>query len=214
MLTLNDTISYAIRGINTERLNAVLENAGQSVLDVGCGNGAYVLKLADQYKIFGVDIQRFESWNAIPHLFSISDASRLQFEDNSFDTILSFETLEHLSEPRNALREYYRICRKNLILTVPNCDITPGMRQSLMLYYHWIDRTHVNFFNMETITEAVKEAGFKIIKYYYINQISLMPFIAEAFDLSGLLGKVIRKILLNRQQHSYYITCLVVAEKQ
>ena len=213
MLTLNDTISYAIRGINTERLNAVLENAGLSVLDVGCGNGAYVLKLADRYKMFGVDIQHFETWNTMPHLFSISDASELKFQDNSFDTVLSFETLEHLAEPKKALKEYYRICRKNLILTVPNCDVTLGMRQSLMIYYHWVDRTHVNFFDMETITEAVKEAGFKVAKYYYINQISLVPLLTEAFDLSGLLGKVIRKLLLKRQQHSYYITCLVVAEK-
>lgn len=213
MLTLNDTISYATRGINVERLNAVLENAGQSVMDVGCGNGAYVLKLADQYKIFGVDMQRFESWNVMPDLFSISDASELQFKDNSFDTVLSFETLEHLPEPKKALKEYYRICRKNLILTVPNCDITSGMRQSLMTYYHWIDRTHINFFDMSSITEVVKEAGFKITKSYYINQISLLPLVTEAFNLSGLIGKSLQKILLKRQRHKYYITCLVIAEK-
>ena len=158
MLTLKNSISYAARGVNTERLNAILENAGQSVLDVGCGNGAYVLKLADRYNILGVDMQRFETWNAMPHLFSVSDASELQFKDNSFDTVLSFETLEHLTEPKKALREYYRICRKNLILTVPNCDITSGMRQSLMAYYHWVDRTHVNFFDMDTIIEEIGRA--------------------------------------------------------
>ncbi|MDZ4876142.1 MAG: 2-methoxy-6-polyprenyl-1,4-benzoquinol methylase, mitochondrial [Chroococcidiopsis cubana SAG 39.79] len=213
MLTLKNSISYAVRGVNTERLNAILENAGQSVLDVGCGNGTYVLKLADRYNILGVDIQHFETWNAMPHLFSVSDASELKFKDSSFDTVLSFETLEHLPEPKEALREYYRICRKNLILTVPNCDITSGMRQSLMTYYHWVDRTHVNFFDMDTITEAVKEAGFKVVKHYYINQLSLLPLLTEAFNLSGLLGKLVQKILLKRQQRKYYITCLVVAEK-
>lgn len=214
MLTLENTISYAARGVNPERLNAILENAGQSVLDVGCGNGAYVLKLANQYETFGVDLQHFETWNAMPHLFSISDASELQFQDNSFDTVLSFETLEHLSEPSKALREYYRICRKNLILTVPNCDITPGMHQSLMIYYHWIDRTHVNFFNMHTLIESVKAAGFKVTKHYYINQISLLPFLTEAFDFSGILGKIMQKFLLKKQQYNYYLTCLIVAEKQ
>ncbi len=214
MLTQNEVISYTARGINYERLNAVLEYAGHSILDVCCGSGAYVLELEKDYDIRGVDIHQYEPWDAMQHLFSISDAAELDWKDNSVDTILSFETLEHLQEPEKALREYYRVCRKNIILTVPNCELTPAMHQSFLIYSPWLDRTHVQFFTMETITDMVKGVGFKIIKNYYINQISLLPLLTEAFDMSGMGGRLIRKILLKRQKHRYYLTCLVVAEKE
>jgi ubiquinone/menaquinone biosynthesis C-methylase UbiE len=134
---------YSGRGLNPSRLEAIIRFAGQSILDVGCGSGAYVLQLADRYDIKGIDYQEFDTWKEKPNLFSISDATNLNLPDNSVDTILSFECLEHLPDPELALKEYYRVARNNVILTVPNCEITLGMRQSLMLYYHWIDRTHI-----------------------------------------------------------------------
>lgn len=215
MLTVQELHKdYATRGINQERLNAILEFAGHSILDVGCGSGAYVLKLADKYQIFGVDYQSFPTWDTMPHLFSISDAAELAGkDDNSTDTVLSFETLEHLQDPGKALREYYRVCRKNVILTVPNCNVTDGMLSSELIYKPWIDRTHVQFFTLESIATLVEEVGFHVIKKTYINEISLTPFLSEAFDFSGLLGQLTRRFLFARKRKSYYITCLLVAEK-
>jgi ubiquinone/menaquinone biosynthesis C-methylase UbiE len=207
-------MNYEIRGVNSARLDAVIRYSSGSILDVGCGSGAYVLQLADRYDIKGIDYREFETWKEKPNLFSISDATNLNLPDNSVDTILSFECLEHLPNPELALKEYYRVARNNVILTVPNCAITPGMRQSLMLYYHWIDRTHVNFFTMESITELVQNSGFAISQSYYINQISWKPLLLEAFDFSGIIGRTILKYLLPRQKSNYYITCLIVAEKK
>ncbi|MGF1963643.1 MAG: class I SAM-dependent methyltransferase [Aulosira sp. DedVER01a] len=205
--------SYAERGINQERLDAILEFGGTSILDVGCGSGAYVLELAGKYQIFGVDYQSFPTWDKMPHLFSISDATELAWNDNTIDTILSFETLEHLQDPKKALKEYYRVCRKNIILTVPNCAVTPAMLQSQLIYKTWIDRTHVQFFDIESIAEVTESVGFRVIKQYHINKISLFPLISEAFNTSGLMGKIAWKILSKRQIKDYYITSLLVAEK-
>lgn len=214
--------SYLRRGINQERLNAILKFAGNSILDVGCGGGAYVLKLADQYQIRGVDYQKFPTWAKMPDLFSLSDAHRLNLDDDSVDTICSFEALEHLENPAEALKEYYRVCKKNIILTVPNCHLTDGMEKSQLIYYHWIDRTHQNFFEMEDISRLVMEAGFKISQKYYINQISLIHLFQEVCSLdrrnliSKIYNKVLQKILsliLNKSHQKYYLTCLIVGEK-
>ena len=134
--------SYEIRQLNPFRLNAILDFAGESVLDVGCGNGSYVLELKDKYDIKGVDFQDFSAWRESPELFSISDASQLCLKDSSVDTILSFETLEHLYKPEEALREYHRVCRKNLILTVPNCVVSDGMKSSNLIFSHCIHLHH------------------------------------------------------------------------
>ena len=152
-----------------------------------------------------------------PELFSISDASNLvNYVDNSVDTILSFETLEHLENPEKALQEYYRVCRKNLILTVPNCEVTNGMLDSGLIYKTWVDRTHIQFFDLKTIVSLAEEVGFQVIQKTYINEVSLLPLLFEAFDFSDILGKIARKIirLKSEKAKKYYITCLLVCEKK
>jgi SAM-dependent methyltransferase len=200
---------YAVRGLNPERLDAIRRHAGQEVLDVGCGNGGYVLHLADQLRIRGVDYRWFDAWQARPELFEVSDAQRLARPDASVDTILSFETLEHLPEPERALREYLRVARKNLILTVPNCQLTDGMRASGIIYNHWIDRTHLNFWDLDSISGLIEQAGFKVRQRGHINHLTLAPLFAESTGL----GRIGLKLFKRLQRKRYPMTCLVVADK-
>lgn len=214
METLENTYkSYLNRGVNPERLEAIKKYAGKSILDVGCGSGAYVLELANSYDIRGSDYQKFPTWDTMPNLFFISDAHQLNLEDESVDTILSFETLEHLDNPLDGLKEYYRVCKKNIILTVPNCQLSQGMKDSQLIYYHWIDATHINFFNRESIQELVKKSGFQVVDFHYINQISLFPLIKESFGLNYLPDKILRKVFQTLQKKEYYLTCMIIAEK-
>lgn len=206
--------SYAARALNPERLKALETHGGESVLDVGCGNGAYVYALEGGRRTAGVDYMAFEAWQARPELFHVADATALPFEDASFDTVASFETLEHLPDPAAALKEFHRVCRKNLILTVPNCEVSPGMRQSNLIYHHWIDPTHVNFYDLEGICRAVEAAGFHVTERKTINQISLAPLLMEALGLGGVMTKVAAKALAKVQRRRYAMTSLVVAEKR
>jgi SAM-dependent methyltransferase len=204
---------YATRGLNKERLQAVERFAGPSVLDVGCGSGAYVLHLADKRSIRGLDYQTFDSWSQRPELFGVSDAQHLDVPDASVDTILSFETLEHLPDPVRAMREYFRVCRRNLILTVPNCQLTPGMRSSGLIYNHWIDRTHVNFWDMESISDLAVAAGFSIAHKQPINQVSPGGLLMESLGLRGSLARVGAGVVRRLQRQRYYMSSLVVAQK-
>ncbi|MCB0406185.1 MAG: class I SAM-dependent methyltransferase, partial [Bdellovibrionales bacterium] len=109
--------TYESRKLNPQRLEAILKYGGSSVLDVGCGNGTYVLALKGQKQIRGVDYRSYDEWKESPELFEVGKADALQsYDDGSVDTIVSFETLEHLSDPKKALGEYYRVCRKNIVV--------------------------------------------------------------------------------------------------
>jgi len=205
---------YQKRGVNPDRMKAIATHAGKKILDVGCGSGAYILALADQKDIFGVDYQQFDSWKERPDRFKLAQGDHLPFEDGSFDTLLSFETLEHLPDPAKALREYYRVTRGNLILTVPNCTITPAMKKSNMLYSHWEDRTHLNFFTNESIRKEVENAGFRIKHAGYINQINLLPLFLEWFQLKNPRTIQWATRLAKRfARKPHYITSLIVGEK-
>jgi hypothetical protein len=49
----------------------------------------------------------------------VGDARALPFEDDSFDTVLLAETLEHLENPGLAWSEACRVARGRVIMTVP-----------------------------------------------------------------------------------------------
>ncbi|MCB0418066.1 MAG: class I SAM-dependent methyltransferase [Bdellovibrionaceae bacterium] len=206
---------YESRKLNPQRLEAVRKHGGESVLDVGCGNGTYVFALKNEKQIRGVDYRFYEEWKTAPELFEVAEADALkEYANDSIDTIVSFETLEHLPDPEKALREYHRVCRHNIVVTVPNCAITPGIKKSNLLYSHWSDPSHLNFFTLDSLKALIESAGFSIKEAHYINRLDVRPFVLEAFKLRGPLAKVLSKVLRLLPSESYFITCLVVAEKR
>ncbi len=85
-------------------------------LDVGAGRGryrAFIESVVTDYKT--TDIDPYEGVDYV------EDATRLSFADNSFETILSFQTLEHIREPNKAVAEMHRILKEGgiCIATVP-----------------------------------------------------------------------------------------------
>ncbi len=211
--------TYTARKINKHRLEAIKKYAGKSILDVGCGNGAYVLEFKDSKDIKGVDYQKFDTWEEAPELFSVASADNLSsFGDSSVDSICSYEVLEHMKDPESVLKEFHRICRDNIIITVPNCAVTKSMKSSGLIFYHWIDPTHIQFFVKSTLEEMVTKSGFEIIHSEYINQISLTPILMESFDLENASAKslkvrLVKWLIKKYSKKDYFITLLLVAKK-
>jgi ubiquinone/menaquinone biosynthesis C-methylase UbiE len=105
-------------------------NKGKIVLNVACGSGYgsnYLLDKGARMVVSG-DIsaetvrygRRFYQREAIQ--FAILDASRLPFADNSFDTIVSLETIEHVKQYEQFLNEFRRVLKDGgeFICSTPN----------------------------------------------------------------------------------------------
>jgi SAM-dependent methyltransferase len=94
--------------INNDQIKKILPELRGVVYDFGCGRRPYekdILRYADKY--VGID------WSNTPHgvnaelIANLNDP--LPIHDQSADNIVSFQVLEHLSEPQTMLNEAFRI---------------------------------------------------------------------------------------------------------
>lgn len=103
---------------------------GKRVLDIACGEGygSRLLKEWGAAEVIGVDISEEAIENA-SHLFGCNNlqyvkhsVEKLPFENDSFDMVVSFETIEHLDHPEEMLKEISRVVRLGgcIILSCPN----------------------------------------------------------------------------------------------
>ena len=100
--------------------------ANSSVLDVGCAKGFMLYDLQQVIpgiKVSGIDISEYAITNAMedmkPYL-STANATNLPFKDNSFDVVISINTIHNLEreECGKALQEIERVSRGNSFITV------------------------------------------------------------------------------------------------
>jgi ubiquinone/menaquinone biosynthesis C-methylase UbiE/glycosyltransferase involved in cell wall biosynthesis len=106
--------------------------SGKDALDVACGEGYGAAMLAQVARsVIGVDIH----FGAIAHAsgaysrehlrFVVGNAHGLPLAAACFDVVVSFETLEHLSEQEQFLAEVRRVMRPGglLVISTPDRDI-------------------------------------------------------------------------------------------
>jgi ubiquinone/menaquinone biosynthesis C-methylase UbiE len=102
---------------------------GCSLLDVGCGWEARLLREVEPYIGRGVGIDFKAPRLETPKLRTISATltDRLPFDDASFDVVTLLAVLEHLDQPAAIVREIARVLRPGglLVLTVPSWRAKP-----------------------------------------------------------------------------------------
>ncbi|HEX7086752.1 MAG TPA: methyltransferase domain-containing protein [Vicinamibacterales bacterium] len=117
------------------RVHWMCEQAiGRRLLDIGCSGGIVSLILAREgFECTGVDIEEealvFAREEAAKESalvrerlrFQTADATALPFEDQTFDTVIVGEVLEHLIHPQRVLMEARRVLAADgrLVVTVP-----------------------------------------------------------------------------------------------
>ena len=97
----------------------------KSILDIGCGVGAFVRRLREfSSRVAGIDVDRervTEGGKAMPDL-ALAVGERLPFADGAFDVILLHEVLEHVTDDQATLREANRVLRLGgrVVIFCPN----------------------------------------------------------------------------------------------
>jgi SAM-dependent methyltransferase len=134
-LGLGKSSAFGERGIR-KRLDSLARQAdlrGERLLDIGCGDGAYTIRLADGFnRVDAIDIQAdrlalfTEQVKDSPAADRITivemSATKLDYPDDTFDLVTSIEVLEHIEELDQALREIQRVLKPGgrFAFTTPN----------------------------------------------------------------------------------------------
>ncbi len=99
---------------------------GDKILDVGCGKGFLLFdftKVVPGVEVYGIDISEYAIENSkeeIKDSLRLGNATKLPFEDYSFDFVYSINTLHnlHCYDLEKALREIERVGKKNKYICV------------------------------------------------------------------------------------------------
>ena len=102
---------------------------GRRVLEIGCGRGVFARVLAERgAELVAADFSSTAVRYAEQRLSElgvktvVADIQAIPLADESFDVVVSQETVEHVHDPARALAELVRVTRRGgtLILTGPN----------------------------------------------------------------------------------------------
>lgn len=92
-----------------KRLNPRRE---ERILEIGCAKGQVVKAVQDLGpETYGIDINHKAIAEGVTRNLQAMSAEDLRFEDEHFDKIYSFHTIEHVSSPKKMLQEISRVLK-------------------------------------------------------------------------------------------------------
>ena len=147
-------------------------------MEIGCARGVVVKAVQDiAPETYGVDVSEESISHGITRNLAVMSAGNLQFENESFDKIYSFHTIEHVPHLEKALQEIERILKpEGKVLLVYPAEPIRGLFSigaSLVMFKHPFKtrQIHLHKINPKKIQKLIagtellhQESGFSIVK--------------------------------------------------
>lgn len=146
-------------------------SAGDSVLDIGCGNGAVAQDISKKARcVFGIDLSEENirgarrNFNCSNIEYVAGDATTYDFNEK-FDVIILSNVLEHIENRVEFLQKIQRLAPK-ILIRVPllTRDWLAVYKKEIGIEYR-LDKTHFLEYAEEDFLKEAKTAGLKVEKY-------------------------------------------------
>jgi SAM-dependent methyltransferase len=191
-----DGLSLFSAGLNPRKIELIdRHGTGESLLDIGCGNGLYPLATARSFvRVLQIDLVDRRSSEARDIPFQEMDAAAVGSVGQSFDTVLCFDIIEHLDDDESFVRAVRGICDGCLIGSVP-ADDDAALRAVGLTHVHHVDKTHRREYSRETLAALLGRAGFTNVKVIPQRGEGLV-YAPHALASGSLVSKVFARILI------------------
>jgi ubiquinone/menaquinone biosynthesis C-methylase UbiE len=174
-----------------ERLTGAPE--GRPLLDVGAYTGVFV-EIAVQHG--------WDAWGVEPSRWAVDQArsrglhmvqgtlETADLPEAHFDVVTMWDVIEHLTDPRGALRRAYRLLKSRGLLVVHTIDIESLFARLMGPRWPWLMEMHITYFSRRTLRAMLESCGFQVFgdkpqgRYlrlgYLMNRVgALVPFLGR-----------------------------------
>ncbi len=141
----------------------VINKKSESILDVACGQGLPMRKIRARMNIkYAVGVDMYKPYldecklKKLHNEYIQDDVRKINFKENSFDTILALQVLEHLKkdEAWKVLKKLEKIAKKQVIVSTPIG----------FLNHHDVDDNKHQDHQSAFFPEEFEKRGYKTIK--------------------------------------------------
>jgi len=152
----------------------ILSDAGKSLLDVGCGNAGFLLKLKNQVgHVAGVEPEK--------RFYPCFSSEKIMVYPNihdvpgKYELVTAFHVLEHVLDPIAFLHSVAETLTEHgqLIIETPNASdalLSFYQCEAFACFTYW--SCHVMLYNQETLRKLVEQSGLQL---KYIQQVQRYP---------------------------------------
>src|SRR3990167_1651241 len=147
-------------------LNKISEGKKGKLLDIGCGDGAFLLQAKKEgWQVVGTEISSSAYSN---NDFEIRKNLTDLFPLGPFDCITLWHSLEHMQDPKQTLAHVYELLTPQglLLIAVPNA----AGWQSRLFVSRWLHRDvprHIFHFNPHSLCRLLQAEQFDLIKSWH-----------------------------------------------
>jgi len=136
-----------------------------SILDIGCGKGFMLYDFQQAIpgiSLRGIDISSYaieHAHEAVTSFVSVGDARKISFADNSFDLVISINTIHNLvlEDLKQSLKEIQRVSRGNSFIMVD--AFRDDREKELMYAWNLTAKTILHVDEWENLFEEVGYTG-------------------------------------------------------
>lgn len=156
-----------------------------TVLDVGCGHGNFVIdELRNKFSYaVGIDVSReVMKKNICLDTCVVGNISSLPFDNNSFDTVISLWVLEHLDDPKACFQEIGRVLKPGGIFAF----VTPN-KYSALIWFRRLLRYNTAKKLVEKVYGRTEEDTFDV--HYQANSITKVKELSKKYGFDVLFLK-------------------------
>lgn len=167
------------------------------ILDVGCGSGYDLLRLAKMgWRTSGIEVDPAAAAQAraLGHELFEGMAEHADFPDASFDAITMMHSLEHVHDPIAVLSNMRRMLAPGgrILVTIPHIDST-SFRIFRSRWSHLEVPRHLYFYTRRSLGPVARRAGLRVVRYTFHSGTRGFRYSLEGTAWRPLLGPIRRK---------------------